>query len=537
MKWYKKEAVYQIYPRSFQDSNDDGIGDLQGIIRRLDYIKSLGAGIIWLSPIYQSPMDDNGYDISDYYRIHSDYGTMDDFDQLLDHIHRTGLKLVMDLVINHTSDEHPWFVEAKKSKDNPKHDYYIWKDHPNNWTGFFGGPAWEYNPETQEYYLHLFSKKQPDLNWENPEVRDEIKKMLRFWLDKGVDGFRCDVINLLSKTPALPRGKPSLILCGKEHYINGPRIHEYLKELKTDVFDHYDCFTVGECVFLTPRQALAYIENEKELNMVFQFEHMSADCFFIKWFPRTYRPIRLKKALSRWQNQVNPTGWNTLYLENHDQPRSVSRFGSLRYHYESATMLASWYLLQKGTPFIYEGQEIGMTNAPFTGIEEYRDVETLSIYRQFKRLFGHKKMMSKIMKMSRDHARTPMQWDKTPYSGFSHVEPWLGINPNYSTINVEANLANPHSIYHFYQQILTLRHQYPSLLEGDYQELYPNHRDIFFYTRFTKDETCIIVGNMKSIRRRLPSADSLHYPIILSNYQTHHDYLAPYEVRVYLKEK
>ena len=536
--WYQKEAVYQIYPRSFQDSNDDGIGDLPGIMQRLDHVEALGTNIIWLSPIYASPMDDNGYDISDYCAIHPDYGTMEDFDLLIKDVHRRGMKLVMDLVINHTSDEHPWFLEAKKSKECSKHDYYLWRDKPNNWTGFFGGKAWEYNPETSEYYLHLFSKKQPDLNWANPKVREEIKSILRFWLDKGVDGFRCDVINLLSKTPNLPNGRPSPILCGREHYINGPHIHDYLGELKRDVFSHYDCFTVGECVFLNPKQALTYIEHEKELNMVFQFEHMNADNFFIKWFPIRYRPIRLKRALSRWQNEINPTGWNTMYLENHDQPRSVSRFGSLDYHYKSATMLATMFIYQRGTPFIYQGEEIGMTNAPFSDIKDYQDVETKSIYRQFVKVFGKKKMMQKIMKMSRDHARTPMQWDESLNAGFSKGTPWLKVNPNYQTINVKKNMEESTSIYHFYQQLLALRAQYSCLIDGVFQDVAPHHRALYCYTRTSEQQTMFIIGNMMPKITKYPSKINLEgATLLLSNTDAVGKDLTPYEVRIYLKEK
>lgn len=535
-KWYKKEAVYQIYPRSFVDSNNDGIGDIQGIIQKLDYIKKLGVGIIWLSPIYTSPMDDNGYDIADYKNIHHEYGTMDDFSQLISQIHQRGLKLVMDLVINHTSDEHEWFISAAASKSSPYHDYYLWRDKPNNWTGFFGAKAWSYNPATNEYYLHLFSKKQPDLNWTNPKVREEIKDILRFWLDKGVDGFRCDVINLLSKTEGLPQGIISPILCGKEHYINGPKIHEYLSELKQDVFSHYDCFTVGECVLLTAQKALSFIEDEKELNMVFQFEHMAADNFFIKWFLRKYKPLRLKKALTRWQNIINPKGWNTLYLENHDQPRSVSRFGSLAYHYESATMLATIFLLQKGTPFIYQGQEIGMTNASFSDINDYRDVETLSIYKNFVRFFGKKRMMKKIMKMSRDNARTPMQWSDESQGGFTKGEAWLKVNQNYVTINVKNNLENEKSIFAYYQKILTLRKEYAVFTEGDFLDLFAENKDIYFYKRVSEKTEVIVYANMTAKKNIKINYDFSLFRKLIFNYPNEDEFLLPYEVRVYIKE-
>ena len=534
-KWSKKETVYQIYPRSFNDSNGDGIGDLQGIIRKLDYLKDLGVGIIWLSPIYSSPMADNGYDISDYLNIHHEFGTMADFDELITKAHQKGLKLIMDLVINHTSDEHPWFIEASKSKDSPYHDYYLWKDKPNNWTSFFGGKAWEYNKATNEYYLHLFHKKQPDLNWENPKVREEIKGILRFWLDKGVDGFRCDVINLLSKKSGLPNGFPSPVLCGHEHYLNGPKIHDYLQELKRDVFNHYDCFTVGECVFLNPKKALTYIEDEKELNMVFQFEHMMADNFFIKWFPIKYKPLKLKKAFVKWQYQINPKAWNTLYLENHDQPRSVSRFGSQEYHYASCSMLATILLLQKGTAFIYQGQEIGMTNAPFFDINDYRDIETLSMYKNFSPLFGKKKMMSKIQKMSRDHARTPMQWDNSLNAGFSKATPWLKVNDNYHTINVKNNLENPNSLYYYYQKLLKLRQEEVFLL-GTFIDRFPCHKTIFFYKRLYKGKEVIVVANMTKKNKVKVSFNFNNYQLLISNYENNLQYFQAYEVRVYQKE-
>lgn len=538
-KWYQEGAVYQIYPRSFKDSNNDGIGDLPGIIEKLDYIQSLGVKTIWLSPIYTSPLDDNGYDISNYYDIHPDYGTLYDFKTLLAGVHKRDMKLIMDLVVNHTSDEHPWFIEAKKSKDNPYHDYYLWKDKPNNWTSFFGGKAWSYNELTNEYYLHLFSPKQPDLNWENPKVREEVKKILRFWLDIGVDGFRCDVINLLSKRRNLPNGKKGLILVGKEHYLNGPKIHQYLQELKHEVLDYYDCFTVGECVFLTPEIALDYIENEKELNMLFQFDHMGVDNVFVKWFLRKFKPIRLKKALSKWQNAINGRGWNTLYFNNHDQPRSLSRFGDLAYPYHSATLLATFLFFEQGTPFIYQGEEIGMTNAHFSKLEQYKDVETHNIYRIGRKFFTHKRMMKKIQYMSRDNARTPMQWNNDAFAGFSNVQPWIEVNPNYQEINVLNNEKDQHSILNYYRKILELRKQLPVIVYGDYIEHEQNNPYLIFYERNFHNDKILIIGNYRNKSTVLKiKYDLSYYELILQNYQEIDEKkLLPYEARVYRRRK
>lgn len=536
-KWYREGAVYQIYPRSFKDSNNDGIGDLRGIIEKLDYIKSLEVKTIWLSPIYDSPLDDNGYDIANYMDIHPDYGTLDDFKELLVGVHERDMKLIMDLVINHTSDEHPWFIEAKKSKDNPYHDYYLWKDKPNNWTSFFGGKAWDYNEVTNEYYLHLFSPKQPDLNWENPKVKTEIKNILRFWLDLGVDGFRCDVINLLSKAKGLPNGKKGLILVGKEHYINGPKIHNILQELKHEVLDNYDVFTVGECVFLTPEIALEYIENEKELNMLFQFDHMGVDNIVVKWFLRKFKPVRLKKALSKWQYQINGRGWNTLYFNNHDQPRSLSRFGDLNYPYQSATMLATYLFFQQGTPFIYQGEEIGMTNAHFTDLSQYKDVETQNIYKVGRKFFSHKRMMKKIKYMSRDNARTPMQWNNEAFAGFSNVDPWIEVNPNYVDINVAENEKYQDTILNYYRELLKVRNSHEALLYGDYFEHFPKHPHLIYYERKLDNDLLLVIANFRNKKTSFkPIHDLKTFNLILNNYQNiDENNLMPYEVRVYLR--
>ncbi|HHU56437.1 MAG TPA: alpha-glucosidase [Acholeplasmataceae bacterium] len=535
-KWYQEGAVYQIYPRSFKDGNGDGIGDLIGIIEKLDYIKSLGVKTIWLSPVYKSPLFDFGYDISDYYDIHEDYGTLDDFKKLIDEVHKRDMKLIMDLVVNHTSNEHYWFKEACKSKDNKYHDFYLWKDKPNNWTSLFGGKAWTYNERTNEYYLHLFAKEQPDLNWENPEVRNEVKKILRYWLDLGVDGFRCDVINLISKTPGLPNGKPKIALVGSEHYLNGPNVHKYLQEIKEEVFVHYDSFTVGECIFLKPEIALTYIENEKELNMVFQFDHMAADNF-LKWFIRKFSTVRLKKALTKWQYKINGRGWNTLYFENHDQPRSVTRFGNENYHYESATMLATYLYFQQGTPFIYQGQEIGMTNAHFTKLEQYKDIETFNIYKIGRKFFSHKNMMRRIKKMSRDNARTPMQWDNSDFAGFSNKEPWIEVNPNHKEINVERDLEKSNSIIKYYRKILGLRKEYQTIIYGSYKEYYPNKKNYICYERVGENDKFLIICNFSEKTKKLKAPFNLEgFKLLLTNYNNEDNLLKPYEARVYYKE-
>ena len=501
--WYKEGVVYQIYPRSFKDSNNDGIGDLQGIISKLDYIKNLGIDIIWLSPIYLSPLDDNGYDISDYYAIHPDYGTIEDFKELLNETHKRGMKLIMDLVVNHTSDEHEWFKQSRKSKDNEYRDYYIWRDgkgkkNPNNWKSFFGGDAWKYDEKTDQYYLHLFSPKQPDLNWENPKVREEIKKILKYWLDMGVDGFRCDVINVLSKTEGLPNGKFDLLLTGKEKYLNGPHIYEYLQELNDDVLSKYDIFTVGEGCFITTKDAIRYEAGPKPLlNMMFMFDHMNCDSVLVKWFVKKFKPRNLKKALSKWQYEVNGKGWNTLYFENHDQPRSVSRFGDEANREKSAKMLATFLFFMQGTPFVYQGQEIGMTNPHFKNLDDYEDVETKNIYQIGRKSFhfSHQNLMEKIEYMSRDNARTMMQWDDSSNGGFSNHLPWYKVNPNYQEINVKKDLDNPNSIYNYYQQIFSLRKKYPIIVYGDYQEYYKNSNKVVCYERKYNGESLVVICN------------------------------------------
>jgi oligo-1,6-glucosidase len=543
MRWYKESIVYQIYPRSFKDSNNDGIGDIRGIIEKVDYLKELGINVVWLSPIYDSPLDDNGYDISDYYNILPEYGTLDDFKELLDKLHSRGIKLIMDLVVNHTSDEHPWFIEAKKNKNSKYRDYYFFrkKEEINNWTSFFGGDAWAYNEETDDYYLHLFSKKQPDLNWDNPDVREEVHKILKFWLDLGVDGFRCDVINLISKAKGLPKGRGILpIIRGREHYLNGPNIHKYLQEIKEKVFSKYDMFTVGECVFINPKTALSYIEEGiDELNMIFQFDHMGADNFLVKWFPRKFNLRKLKKAMSKWQYALENKGWNSLYFENHDQPRSINRFGSLEYHKESAKMLATYLLCHQGTPYIYQGQEIGMTNPNFEKLEDYKDIETKNIYHVGRKIlkFSHKEMMRRIKLMSRDNARTPMQWDDSIYSGFSKAKPWINVNENYKEINVENNLNNEDSILYYYKNLIKLKRENKTLIYGNYIEHYKNSKSIAVYERNLENEKIVVVASFSKKDKKLKFPYNLsEYSIILSNYKKNEEKLKPYEVRVYIKK-
>jgi oligo-1,6-glucosidase len=547
----KTEAIiYQIYPRSFKDANGDGVGDINGIIEKIPYLKDLGVNWIWLSPIYTSPMADNGYDISDYIGIHPEYGDMKAFEHLVSTCHAQGIKLMMDLVLNHTSDEHAWFVESKSSIDHPKRDWYIWrkgKGHrpPNNWTSFFTGPAWTYDQRTDMWYLHLFAKKQPDLNWDNPEVRKALLDVVRFWSDKGVDGFRLDVINLISKKAGLPRGRRRLALTGAEHYVNGPNVHPYIKTLGTEIFKKENKLTVGETVFVTPEDAQLYVADDRdELDMVFHFEHMGVDNV-AKWFIKPFKPKKLKLILDKWQTALADKGWNALYLENHDQPRSASRFGDDQtYHDKSVKMLATLLLLQRGTPFIYQGQELGMTNVRFDDLKDYRDVESLNVYELLKKtkIFSHKRIMKKLKYMGRDNARTPMQWTDDPYAGFSNVEPWINVNPNKERINVERSLGDSDSILNFYKKLIALRQKEVVFQEGTYQTYDLRGRHTYIFTRKSDLETYLVMANYSKKPRvmRLPSSlRESAMELVLSNY-THNlktplDVYKPYEVRVYRK--
>ena len=508
--WWKKSVVYQIYPRSFCDSDGDGIGDLNGITGKLDYLKELGADVIWLSPVYESPNDDNGYDISDYQAVMKDFGTMADFDRMLEEIHARGMKLVMDLVVNHTSDEHPWFQESRKGKDNPYRDYYIWKKpkegkEPNNWGSCFGGPAWEYEESSGEYYLHLFSVKQPDLNWENPQVRREVYRMMNWWLDKGVDGFRMDVISLISKDPDFPDGPAGITGYAAFNYCaNGPRVHEYLQEMRREVLDGRDTITVGECSGVTLEEALKYASCDgKELSMVFQFEHVDLDFDEKgnKWTDRKCRLTELKEVLSRWQTGLYGRAWNSLFWCNHDQPRVVSRFGndSPEYREVSAKMLAVCLHMMQGTPYIYQGEELGMTNADYTDINAYWELTGKGIFKE-------EEMLRFLRYKSRDNARTPMQWDASPNAGFTEGEPWIMVNPNYGEINAADQIGREDSVFSFYKELVKLRKEKPVIVNGEYRLLDPESEDVFVYERSFHEEHLLVVCSFaeKELLWRLP---------------------------------
>lgn len=558
--WWKESVIYQIYPRSFKDSNGDGIGDIPGITSKLDYLKELGVDVIWLSPVYQSPNDDNGYDISDYRRIMDAFGTMQEWEEMLAEMHARDMKLVMDLVVNHTSDEHPWFVEARKSKDNPYRDYYIWHPgkngrEPNNWVSFFSGSAWQYDEATGEYYLHLFTKKQPDLNWENPRVRQEVYEMMRFWLDKGVDGFRMDVINLISKVPGLPDAEKITdepYQWGGEHFINGPRFMEYMREMNEQVLTKYDIMTVGETPMVTPEDGVRFT-NEKDgiLNMIFQFEHMDVDSapgsHLGKWEVRPWKLADLKRIMTRWQTVLHEgDGWNSLYLENHDQPRSVSRFGQDgKYRVVSAKMLATWLHLMQGTPYIYQGQELGMTNVAFDSIDDYKDVEIHNLYRDVVETGKetHDKIMHAIHIKGRDNARTPMQWDTSAHAGFTDGTPWIKVNPNYKEINAQQALKDPDSVFHYYKRLIRLRKEHSIVVDGRYDLILEDHDTIYAYTRTLGSEKWLIIANFFDGTPvfELPKTVGTvtKHELVISNYEVDekegidHIRLRPYEARVY----
>ena len=543
--WFKDAIIYQIYPRSFKDSNNDGMGDILGIISKLDYLKELGINCVWLSPVYESPMDDNGYDISDYKKIYETFGTMDDFKLMLDEMHKRGIRLIMDLVANHTSDEHEWFIESKKNKDNPYRDYYIWKDKPNNWTGFFGEGAWEYVEECDSYYLHLFGKKQPDVNWENEKVREAYKDILKFYLDMGVDGFRCDVINLISKDQRFKNGRNPLILVGKKYFINGPRLHEYLHELNRDVLSNYDAMTVGETVFtnLEDVKKLTDLERE-ELSMVFNFDHTSVDNFLgVKWLMRKFSLKRFKKRLDKYQYGLANVGWNSLFYENHDQRRSVGRFNTSddKHRIESAKMLATTMYFLKGTPFIYQGQEIGMTNMQVKSIDEVVDIESKNVINTMKSLHLPKKYIDKsIRNGSRDNSRIPMQWDDSVYAGFSEVEPWLKVNENKSFINVEASKKDPNSIFNYYKKLIQIHKDELLVKEGVYKDLLPNSNKLFVYERMGENELLLVVSNFTSKEIKCKILDKYQgykVEVLLNNYDDVFDKLQPYQTILYKLRK
>ena len=553
--WWKESVVYQIYPRSFKDSNGDGIGDLRGIIEKLDYLKYLGIDVIWLSPIYKSPNDDNGYDISDYLDIMDEFGTMKDFDELLMEAHNRNIKIMMDLVVNHTSDEHQWFIESKKSMDNKYRDYYIWKkgrngEPPNNWGAVFSGSAWEYDENTDMYYLHLFSKKQPDLNWENDEVRQAVYSMMKWWLDKGVDGFRMDVISAISKDKSYPDGpKGEGMLYGDfgPYSLNGPRVHEFLKEMNKEVLSKYDIITVGETPGVDPMEAMRYVgEDRDELQMLFQFEHMGLDYGNEgKWSEGELKLTELKRVLTKWQKGLEKGGWNSLYWDNHDQPRVVSRFGNDKeYLKESAKMLATCLHMMQGTPYIYQGEEIGMTNAYFDNIGDYRDIETLNAYKEYRNKLGktHEEMMSVIKKVSRDNARTPVQWEDTTEGGFTTGEPWIKVNKNYKYINVKSQIDDKDSILNYYRKLIKVRKENEIVVYGKYNLILEDDEEIYAYTRTLGDSTLIVICNFKEFTPEFNLPKELNgknKKLLISNYNVDdHSIerfnLRPYEARVYL---
>ena len=532
-RWWKESVVYQIYPRSFCDSNGDGIGDLNGITSKFDYLKELGIDVIWLSPVYKSPNDDNGYDISDYQAIMDEFGTMEDFDRMLAAAHERGIKIMMDLVVNHTSDEHKWFIESRKSTDNPYRDYYIWRPAkedgslPNNWGSCFSGPAWEYDKTTDMYFLHLFSKKQPDLNWDNPVVRQEVFDMMNWWLDKGIDGFRMDVISLISKRPGLPDG--TLGLNGYATFdiaANGPHVHEYLQEMRQKALNNADTITVGECAGVTLEEAKKYARSdEKGLNMVFQFEHMDVDGDEKagKWTTRKMDLRDMKEILTRWQKGLQDVAWNSLYWENHDQPRSVSRFGndSDEYREISAKMLATCLHMMQGTPYVYQGEELGMTNCPFNTLENFRDLESINAFHELTEQ-GKKteeEMMAAISYKGRDNARTPMQWDDSTYAGFSTTQPWIMVNPNYTKINAKDQVNREDSVFKYYQKLISLRHNSDLIVYGTYDLLLADDPDIYAYTRTLDDDKLIVYCNFSDNTREVELPEEFtNGKILISNY-------------------
>ena len=533
-KWWKESVVYQIYPRSFMDSNGDGIGDIKGITSKLDYLKELGIDVIWLSPVYQSPNDDNGYDISDYQAIMQEFGNMEDFDEMLAAAHERGIKIMMDLVVNHTSDEHRWFVESRKSKENPYRDYYIWREakggrEPNNWGSCFGGSAWQYDETTDMYFLHLFSKKQPDLNWDNKVVRREVFDMMTWWLEKGVDGFRMDVISMISKVPGLPDGpkdKDALYGDFGPSVINGPHVHDYLKEMRKEVLSKFDTITVGETSGVTVEEAVKYAaDDESELNMVFQFEQNDLDGGeHGKWnLNKIYLPD-LKAVLNRWQTYLEGKAWNSLYWSNHDQPRIVSRLGNDTEAYRelSAKMLATCLHMMKGTPYIYQGEELGMTNVPFASMDEFRDIESINAYREYTEngIIAPEDMMKYLNYKSRDNARTPMQWSDEENGGFTKGTPWIKINPNYTTINAKEQMEREDSVFHYYQKLISLRKKEPVIVYGTFALLMPEDEDIFMYTRTYEQEKLLVICNFSQKERELEIPEEWERgTILLGNYK------------------
>ena len=547
--WWKEAVGYQIYPRSFKDSNNDGIGDIIGIISKLDYLKELGIDVIWICPMYKSPNDDNGYDISDYQDIMDDFGNMEDFDLMLDEVHKRGMKLIIDLVINHTSDEHPWFIESKLSKDSKKRDWYIWRDgkdgaEPNNWESIFKGSAWQYDENTEQYFLHLFSKRQPDLNWDNEEVRQEIYKMINWWLDKGIDGFRVDAISHIKKEPGLiDMDNPHNLnyVSSFDKHMNVDGIHEYLEELNKNTFSKYDIMTVGEANGVDASESEMWVGEENgKFNMIFQFEHLN---LWGEVGENKFNVKEYKKVLTKWQNALEGKGWNALFVENHDIPRVVSSWGNdNEYLEESAKAFALMYFMQKGTPFIYQGQEIGMTNVRFYSIEKYNDVKSINIYEEkINEGVSVNEALKAVASISRDNARTPMQWDSTNYAGFSENTPWIDVNENYKSINVESQLANENSVLNFYKKLIKIRKENPSLIYGRYDMILEEDEKIYAYTRTLDNDKYVVIVNLSDEEAlyKYDDLDLIYENLMLANYKVREHgilkelVLKPYEARLY----
>ncbi len=547
--WWKEAVCYQVYPRSFKDSNGDGIGDINGLTEKLDYLQELGIDVIWLCPVYDSPNDDNGYDIRDYQQIMRDFGTMEDFDRLLMEVHERGMKLIMDLVVNHTSDEHPWFIESKHSEDNPKRDWYIWQDgknghEPNNWASIFEGSAWEYDATTNQYYMHVFSRKQPDLNWENKEMRHAVYNMINWWLDKGIDGFRIDAISHIKRSfdkGDLPNPDGLNYVESFDGHMNQPGIHEFLKEMKEATFDNYDIMTVGEANGVTVDDADQWVGKDNgQFNMVFQFEHLNL------WdhnVGKEFDVLGYKEVLTSWQKGLENNGWNALFIENHDRPRVPSTWGDDKvYWYESATSHGAVYFLLQGTPFIYQGQEIGMTNYPFKDISEFNDVHAKNIYNN-ELINGMTKaeVIEMLQRISRDNSRTPMQWNNQEHAGFTTGRPWLKVNPNYEEINVEKQMQDEKSIYHFYKKMIKFKKDNLVMTYGTFDLVYPDQTDVFAYTRTLGDDKVLVIGNLDDVEVKLDNSEGFHFnpdKIVLNNYQLQESasdeiILKPYEARVY----
>ena len=527
--WWKEAVGYQIYPRSFKDSNNDGIGDIRGIISKLDYLKELGIDVIWICPMYKSPNDDNGYDISDYQDIMDDFGNMEDFDLMLDEVHKRGMKLIIDLVINHTSDEHPWFIESKLSKDSKKRDWYIWRDgkdgaEPNNWESIFKGSAWQYDENTEQYFLHLFSKRQPDLNWDNEEVRQEIYKMINWWLDKGIDGFRVDAISHIKKEPGLiDMDNPHNLnyVSSFDKHMNVDGIHEYLEELNKNTFSKYDIMTVGEANGVDASESEMWVGEENgKFNMIFQFEHLN---LWGEVGENKFNVKEYKKVLTKWQNALEGKGWNALFVENHDIPRVVSSWGNdNEYLEESAKAFALMYFMQKGTPFIYQGQEIGMTNVRFDSIEKYNDVKSINIYEEkINEGVSVNEALKAVASISRDNARTPMQWDSTNYAGFSENTPWIDVNENYKSINVESQLANENSVLNFYKKLIKIRKENLSLIYGRYDMILEEDEKIYAYTRTLDNDKYVVIVNLSDEEAlyKYDDLDLIYENLMLANYK------------------